>query len=336
MPLQSRHRLPDAIEHLDAMPAVVESRDRLIRVLLDPSATTHDLVTAVESDVALVVLVMRLANEKRPRKIGTVAHAIELLAPAGVETLARAIATYEFFDRLAGWALPPERFRLHAISVAGTVDMLAREIDHPRRDELLVAALLHDIGKVVMAEAYPEYRERMMDTERSPDERAQAEAAEHGMDHALIGGVLLRRWRLPSGIARAVERHHAPDAEGDAAVVRFADMLSHYGRGSAVRPDELYKAAGQLGIGFERLQSLLYRLPDWDVARRHATVPSPLSGKERDVLRGLASGKVYKEIGAGLQMAPSTVRSHLHNVYRKLGATDRAQAVLIASREGWL
>jgi DNA-binding NarL/FixJ family response regulator len=30
------------------------------------------------------------------------------------------------------------------------------------------------------------------------------------------------------------------------------------------------------------------------------------------------------------------VRSHLHNVYAKLGAADRAQAVLIASREGWI
>ena len=249
VPTLSRHRLPAAIEHLDALPALVESRNRLLRVLLDPKAVSHDLVTAVESDVALVVAVMRLANEKRPRKITTVAEAINLLTPTGIETLARRIGTYAFFERLPGWELPPERFRLHAVSVAGTVDMLAREFEHPRRDELLVAALLHDIGKVVMAEAYPDYHQQMLETGRSPDERVQAENDEYGVDHALIGGVLLRRWRLPPSTARTVERHHASDAEGDAALLRLADMLSHYECGAAVRPEELQQAARRLGLG---------------------------------------------------------------------------------------
>ena len=53
-------------------------------------------------------------------------------------------------------------------------------------------------------------------------------------------------------------------------------------------------------------------------------------------MRGLAASKVYKEIAHDLGIAASTVRSHLHNVYAKLGAADRAQAVLIASREGWI
>ena len=63
---------------------------------------------------------------------------------------------------------------------------------------------------------------------------------------------------------------------------------------------------------------------------------SPLSNQEREVLKGLAASKVYKEIAHDLGIAASTVRSHLHNVYAKLGAADRAQAVLIASREGWI
>jgi len=37
-----------------------------------------------------------------------------------------------------------------------------------------------------------------------------------------------------------------------------------------------------------------------------------------------------------LNLSASTVRSHLNKIYRKLGARDRAQAVLIASRRGWL
>ena len=55
-----------------------------------------------------------------------------------------------------------------------------------------------------------------------------------------------------------------------------------------------------------------------------------------DVLRRLAEGKVYKQIAQELELSASTVRSHLHNVYGKLGAVDRAQAVLMATEQGWI
>jgi putative nucleotidyltransferase with HDIG domain len=281
---------------------------------------------------------MRLANTPDNRKgtVGKVDHAIRVVTPAGIETLARRIATYGFFERMHGWELPPEDFRLHSVAVAGTVDLLARELHHPHRDELLVAAMLHDIGKVVMAEAYPGYAERMFDSASSPGERSKTEREEYGVDHALIGGVLLRRWRLPQLIARAVERHHAPDARNEAAVLRLGDMLAHYEGGDAVRPAELTQAAAGLGIKSKQLESLMYRLPDRGENRRHTVSPSPLTVKERDVLRGLAGAKVYKEIAHDLGIAASTVRSHLHSVYAKLGAVDRAQAVIVATREGWI
>jgi DNA-binding NarL/FixJ family response regulator len=54
------------------------------------------------------------------------------------------------------------------------------------------------------------------------------------------------------------------------------------------------------------------------------------------VLRRLGQGKVYKQIAHELELSTSTVRTHLHNIYGKLGAVDRAQAVLIATERGWI
>ena len=45
---------------------------------------------------------------------------------------------------------------------------------------------------------------------------------------------------------------------------------------------------------------------------------------------------MYKQIAHELTLSTSTVRTHLHNIYGKLGAVDRAQAVLIATERGWL
>ena len=55
-----------------------------------------------------------------------------------------------------------------------------------------------------------------------------------------------------------------------------------------------------------------------------------------EAVQRLAQGMVYKQIAHELSLSTSTVRSHLHNIYGKLGAVDRAQAVLHATERGWL
>jgi HD-like signal output (HDOD) protein len=84
---------------------------------------------------------------------------------------------------------------------------------------------------------------------RTPEERIHRERRELGVDHALVGGVLARRWGLPKSVASVIERHHADDAVGEAAFVRLGDMLAHYSQGSSVSPTELLKCARTVGLG---------------------------------------------------------------------------------------
>jgi DNA-binding CsgD family transcriptional regulator len=188
----------------------------------------------------------------------------------------------------------------------------------------------------VLVQAYPGYPAQVHKNARTPEQRVHAERRELGIDHALVGGVMARRWGLPQGLAAAIEHHHGEDATGEAGLVRLADMLAHYAQGQAVAPDQLLATARQVGLGPQDLREVLYELPGPPADRRRATTPCPLSTRELEVLRRLAEGKVYKQIALELNLSTSTVRTHLHNVYGKLGAVDRAQAVLIASERAWL
>jgi putative nucleotidyltransferase with HDIG domain len=331
-------RLTAAFEALEAFPALAESRRRVLRLVNQDSGSVSDMVAAIEADVALVIPVMRLANKHSGGrgKVRTVPEAIEVLTPAGVEALIGGTKTFDFFERTPVWDLAPDRFRLHAVATQRAADGLASRLEFPDRDELLISSLLHDIGKLVLVQAYPGFPKQVHQNARTPEQRLHAERRELGIDHALVGGVLARRWGLPQPLAAAIEHHHSEEANGEAGLVRLADMLAHYAQGQPIAPDQLLAVARRVGFSPQDLREVLYELPGPPPDRRRASTPCPLSTRELEVLRRLAEGKVYKQIALELELSTSTVRTHLHNVYGKLDAVDRAQAVLIASERGWL
>ncbi len=331
-------RLTSAFEALEAFPALAESRDRLLTVVGKDNVATADIVTAVESDVALIIAVLRMANRVQGMRgrVDTAVAAVELLTERTVQGLAARVRTFDFFERSTVWEGAPERFRLHALSTQHAADRLASELGYEHRDRLTVSSLLHDVGKLVLLHAYPGYPSQVHRGARTPEDRIHQERRELGVDHALVGGVLIRRWGLPGTVASVVERHHNADVEGEVAFVRLADMLAHYERGSAVSPQHMLQTARAIGLGPEDLRRVMYELPSSGGQRQRHVDPCPLSGRELGVLQRLAEGKVYKQIAHELTLSTSTVRTHLHNIYGKLGAVDRAQAVLIATERGWL
>jgi DNA-binding NarL/FixJ family response regulator len=89
-------------------------------------------------------------------------------------------------------------------------------------------------------------------------------------------------------------------------------------------------------MGATELRAVMYDMPYPTAGRQRQIDPCPLSQRELEVLKRLGEGKVYKQIAHELELSTSTVRTHLHNIYGKLGAVDRAQAVLMATERGWL
>ena len=71
---------------------------------------------------------------------------------------------------------------------------------------------------------------------------------------------------------------------------------------------------------------------------RRATNPAPpkLSSREDEVLSLLADGLGTSEIAGRLYMSESTAKTHITHIYQKLGAANRAQALVIAMRLGML
>jgi len=120
---------------------------------------------------------------------------------------------------------------------------------------------------------------------------------------------------------------------------------------------KLFFAVGETGAGYVVLDSQRRAFSDRDravldvlaphlalIRQRHRRLAdasletvgaaAPLSPREREILRLVASGMTNREIAACLFIAPGTVRKHLDNIYAKLGVRSRAQAVAVTADHG--
>ena len=112
-------RLTAAFEALEGFPALAESRNRLLALVGGHRVPIAEVVEAVESDIALVVAVMRVANDLPTRggaKVENIVDAVRILSPEAVQQLAERVRTFDFFERSAVWDSMPDRFRLHALA----------------------------------------------------------------------------------------------------------------------------------------------------------------------------------------------------------------------------
>ena len=314
---------PVALDRLEVFPALDVARANCLDALGSTESDAH-LVAALEADPALAIAVLQHARS------ASLAEAVDRVPRADLTAIVEALPiTSMIADRSAG-APTPASFRQHALSVRSVCERLARDLPEIDVEELTSAALLHDVGKLALPS-----RDPLTEPQLVPEARVGAEREAFGIDHAEAGARLARRWHLPESFASCIERHHEA-TEGPAGAIRLADMLAHFTNDREVDVEVLTRVATALGLDAGALSSLMYDVaPPLPTARTAPAAP-PLSERELEILRLLARGLLAKQVAQALGLADSTVRNHLYRIYPRIGAVDRTQAILIASREGWL
>ena len=330
--------LAGAIAEFDRLPAFAPAYERVLAAAAGNSPSASELVEAIESDTGLTLAVLRRAQTVRVgRPIANVADAVVALGPTAIEEAVSDVPRAEFPWRTSRLEVLMHRSRAHAQAVARAADRIARELQLLERDDLLAAALLHDIGKLVLAHVRSGYTDLTDARTTAPEKRVRQEQLALGIDHASFGGLVLQRWELPKPLSSIVAAHHSSDTENRLATyVRLADLVVHHAQGDTVDRGKMLQLCRVCRLSANGLRNVLFDLPHAGGSQRRRAEPSPLSTRETEVLRILAQGKVYKVIALELGVTVSTVRTHLHNVYAKLGVDDRAQAVLRATDMGWL
>ncbi len=202
------------IAGLTELPIASPVAARLLRVLDDPDASARELGQLIETDPALSMRVIRLANTPYyglSRRVGSAWRAVTIIGFATV----RAIAASAAFGLFADQKHPlPKDFWSHSMATAAGASVVARHLG-VQPGEAFSAGLLHDIGKALLFRHAPHAVARVkLRAEREHISYLDAERKELGTHHPQMASLALDALQFPADFVAAVFRHHEPDGGG--------------------------------------------------------------------------------------------------------------------------
>lgn len=221
--------LRNRIEKLGDLPTLPHVVQRLAAMIGRPTVSTEEIGSIIEKDQVLAAKVLRLANSPFygfPSRIGSVPHAVIVLGFNVVKGLTLCASALSIMKD-AGM----DQLWRHSLGVAMTANLLAARLEIKNPEELFVAGLLHDIGKVVLYVNWPDVGTSIKDAVRAESDRSlfDVEKDVTGLSHADIGGCLANAWHLPITLHEPILYHHDPalakEATLQTAIVHVADIL---------------------------------------------------------------------------------------------------------------
>ena len=147
----SSQEITSKIKDLPTLPLVAV---RVMEIINDPHSSASDLAEVISSDPAMTAKVLRLVNSAYygfPNPITTITHAVAIMGFNTLRSLVLSVATFDLFSKKK----PDQFFQLeelwmHSIGTAVGSKLLAKRLGLPNFEELFIAGLLHDVGKVVL------------------------------------------------------------------------------------------------------------------------------------------------------------------------------------------
>lgn len=206
------------IQSANAITPLPETVTRLMALLGRDNTNISDIEDVFSYDAALSARLLRQANSAASgarSTIGTIPAAVVRLGFGSVFALAVSVSTQEELDTaLPAYGMDENAMWRHAQAARLVVDGLRRFSKMQMPPETQTAALLHDIGKIVMARHLePEILEVLkLASQDGNSITIEAEREVLEVHHGELGGLIAQHWQLPTIVVRGISFHHEPEA----------------------------------------------------------------------------------------------------------------------------
>lgn len=208
---------------------------KIEEALNSANCTNHYLVEILSEDTALSARLLRLSNSAMfnfPNKIDSVSQAITIIGTQQLRALVLASSVMKIFKDIPEELINMEMFWRHSIACAVCARVFASLRRAANVEYFFLAGLLHDIGRLIMYKEVPnEISQAMQQAKQTKQLLFKVEKETFGFDHAKLGAMLLKDWKLPSQLIESTAFHHSPgrsaDFQDEVAIVHVSDIIAN-------------------------------------------------------------------------------------------------------------
>jgi putative nucleotidyltransferase with HDIG domain len=222
-----RTEIIHVIKDTRSLPTIPGIINKLSSLAEDGRVSVEEMARVVASDQVLSAKVLKLVNSPFygfSGRISTVSKALILLGVNVVKSLAISSSIFEIMEKnvVGLWE--------HSLGAAIAANIIAKQLDLPECEEISTAALLHDIGKVIIKiRLEKDYDNVMAVIKEKEIPMIDAERELLNIDHAEIGQFLGKSWLLPEKLIEPIACHHNVEKSNaqraKTAVVHISDVL---------------------------------------------------------------------------------------------------------------
>ena len=224
----------DVVAVVKDLPPLPVIASRALKLVEDPNCNTKQLTSLLQKDTALAARVLKIANSAMyaaQRQITTLTQAIMII---GFKTLRGIIIAATLRQTSRGFGDLEKAFWHNSLSTATIAQKLCLLLRKPFADELFLAGLLHDMGKIVLLMQLPNDYKKVLELVAKGQQYYQAENEVFGYNHSLMGALVAKKWNFSDDSCQILLHHHDPlelPTEDPiylkTAIIQLANAISH-------------------------------------------------------------------------------------------------------------
>lgn len=200
---------------VDGMPAFPQSVQKILELTRDINCSLKDLVQVIDKDPVVTVKLLQVVNSayySLPKQITSINHAVVYLGFNTIKNLSLKIAAIGMLPTHNAAGFDGQQYLLHSLTTASIAKQLAPRVVDANPVDCFIAGLLHDYGKVVLAQFMPaEFRTALELSQGSKISLHLTLREVIGIDHAVVGAMLVEKWRFAPNLVETIRHQYGAD-----------------------------------------------------------------------------------------------------------------------------
>ena len=232
MSIANAQRLVSGVIKVASLPEIYM---KIEAALESPKSSSKYLAEILSEDTALTARILRLANSSffnYPGKIETVTQAVTIIGTRQLRDIVLASSIVGVFKNIPPDLIDMDSFWRHSICCGVTSRIIATLRREANVETAFIAGLLHDIGRLILYKEKPKEMGELLQLCQDTQQLLYPNETEtFGFDHAILGGLLLKEWKLPKRLIETTACHHMPHKAReyitDTATVHVANIIAN-------------------------------------------------------------------------------------------------------------